>query len=274
MKQKLGLACAMIRRPGCCCSTSRASVSIRSRAGSCGGWSTTWSSRASASSGAPPISTRPRTAPRSSCSNEGHVLFHGRSQGDDRADRWAACSNSRGAGAERRSVLARALTVRRCRRRRHPGRGHPAGPGERTGMRRILQRARHRPKSSSCQSPRGSRMRSSTCSAASQSARSASPTRQRLNDKGSRPVEARGLTKRFGDFTAADHISFEIARGEIFGLLGPNGAGKSTTFKMMCGLLRPTEGAARSPASTCYKAARQRAPGSATWRRSSRSTAT
>jgi ABC-2 type transport system ATP-binding protein len=55
-------------------------------------------------------------------------------------------------------------------------------------------------------------------------------------------VEARGLTKRFGTFTAVDDVSFSIRRGEIFGLLGPNGAGKSTTFKMMCGLLTPTSG--------------------------------
>lgn len=61
-----------------------------------------------------------------------------------------------------------------------------------------------------------------------------------------RPViEARGLTKRFGNFTASDHITFEIPRGEIFGLLGPNGAGKSTTFKMLCGLLKPSEGEGR-----------------------------
>ncbi|MGK9231043.1 ATP-binding cassette domain-containing protein [Inquilinus limosus] len=58
-------------------------------------------------------------------------------------------------------------------------------------------------------------------------------------------IEARGLTKRFGDFTAAADISFDIPRGEIFGLLGPNGAGKSTTFKMLCGLLRPTAGEGR-----------------------------
>ncbi|MBB3409187.1 ABC-2 type transport system ATP-binding protein [Rhizobium sp. BK316] len=58
-------------------------------------------------------------------------------------------------------------------------------------------------------------------------------------------IEARGLTKRFGDFTAADKITFDISRGEIFGLLGPNGAGKSTTFKMLCGLLKPTEGEGR-----------------------------
>lgn len=55
-------------------------------------------------------------------------------------------------------------------------------------------------------------------------------------------VEARHLAKRFGSFTAVDDVSFSIERGEIFGLLGPNGAGKSTTFKMMCGLLTPTEG--------------------------------
>lgn len=55
-------------------------------------------------------------------------------------------------------------------------------------------------------------------------------------------VEADGLTKKYGSFTAADHITFKIKQGEIFGLLGPNGAGKSTTFKMMCGLIKPTEG--------------------------------
>jgi ABC-2 type transport system ATP-binding protein len=55
-------------------------------------------------------------------------------------------------------------------------------------------------------------------------------------------IEARHLTKRFGDFAATDDVSFAVRRGEIFGLLGPNGAGKSTTFKMECGLLRPSEG--------------------------------
>jgi ABC-2 type transport system ATP-binding protein len=55
-------------------------------------------------------------------------------------------------------------------------------------------------------------------------------------------IEASGLTKRFGDFTAAEDMRFTVARGEIFGLLGPNGAGKSTTFKMLCGLLKPNAG--------------------------------
>nr|WP_282666931.1 ATP-binding cassette domain-containing protein [Providencia rustigianii] len=57
-------------------------------------------------------------------------------------------------------------------------------------------------------------------------------------------IEARNLTKKFGDFAATDTVNFQVKRGEIFGLLGPNGAGKSTTFKMMCGLMKPTDGQA------------------------------
>ena len=57
-------------------------------------------------------------------------------------------------------------------------------------------------------------------------------------------IEAKSLTKKFGDFAATDNVDFAVKRGEIFGLLGPNGAGKSTTFKMMCGLLVPTSGKA------------------------------
>ncbi|HEV2690643.1 MAG TPA: ABC transporter ATP-binding protein [Bryobacteraceae bacterium] len=59
-----------------------------------------------------------------------------------------------------------------------------------------------------------------------------------------RAVETRDLVKRFGDFTAVDHVTLSVARGEIFGFLGPNGAGKSTTIRMLCGLLRPTSGSA------------------------------
>lgn len=55
-------------------------------------------------------------------------------------------------------------------------------------------------------------------------------------------IKATNITKKFGDFTAVNNISFEVKRGEIFGLLGPNGAGKSTTFKMLCGLIKPTSG--------------------------------
>ncbi|MBW1709372.1 MAG: ABC transporter ATP-binding protein [Deltaproteobacteria bacterium] len=55
-------------------------------------------------------------------------------------------------------------------------------------------------------------------------------------------VELKDVVKRFGDFTAVDHISLEVYPGEIFGFLGPNGAGKSTTIRMICGLLIPTSG--------------------------------
>ncbi|WP_146213222.1 ribosome-associated ATPase/putative transporter RbbA [Plasticicumulans acidivorans] len=57
-------------------------------------------------------------------------------------------------------------------------------------------------------------------------------------------IEARGLTRRFGDFTAVDHVSFRIERGEIFGFLGSNGCGKTTTMKMLTGLLPASEGEA------------------------------
>ncbi|HJV66004.1 MAG TPA: ABC transporter ATP-binding protein [Geomonas sp.] len=58
-------------------------------------------------------------------------------------------------------------------------------------------------------------------------------------------VMVKNLEKRFGDFTAVDHISFEAHAGEIFGFLGPNGAGKSTVIRTLCGLLRPTSGEAQ-----------------------------
>ena len=57
-------------------------------------------------------------------------------------------------------------------------------------------------------------------------------------------IEAKGLTQRFGAFTAVDHVDFRIERGEIFGFLGSNGCGKTTTMKMLTGLLPPTEGTA------------------------------
>src|SRR5215510_5713537 len=59
------------------------------------------------------------------------------------------------------------------------------------------------------------------------------------NDK---VITAEQLTKRFGEFTAVDAISFEVAKGEIFGFLGANGAGKTTAMRMLCGLSKPTSG--------------------------------
>jgi len=62
---------------------------------------------------------------------------------------------------------------------------------------------------------------------------------------GTNVIEVKGLKRRFGDFYAVNGISFSVTRGEVFGLLGPNGAGKSTTFRMLCGLLPPTDGTLR-----------------------------
>src|SRR5512144_3363319 len=58
------------------------------------------------------------------------------------------------------------------------------------------------------------------------------------------PLEVNGLTKKFGEFTAVDHVSFTVEPGEVLGYLGPNGSGKTTTIRMLCGLLTPTEGSA------------------------------
>ena len=55
-------------------------------------------------------------------------------------------------------------------------------------------------------------------------------------------ISVEALTRRFGDFTAVNNISFNVRDGEIFGVLGPNGAGKSTTIKILCTLLHPTSG--------------------------------
>ncbi len=58
-------------------------------------------------------------------------------------------------------------------------------------------------------------------------------------------IEASGLTRVFGSFTAVDHITFDVAAGEVFGFLGANGAGKTTAIKILIGLLAPSEGSAR-----------------------------
>jgi ABC-2 type transport system ATP-binding protein len=58
-------------------------------------------------------------------------------------------------------------------------------------------------------------------------------------------IVAKDLTRRFGDFTAVDHISFSVNAGEVVGYLGPNGSGKTTTIRMLLGLLIPSEGEAR-----------------------------
>jgi len=71
-----------------------------------------------------------------------------------------------------------------------------------------------------------------------------------MNDK---VITADKLTKRFGDFTAVDHISFDVHKGEIFGFLGANGAGKTTAMRMLCGLLFPSSGDATVAGYDVYK---------------------
>src|SRR5437016_1899270 len=58
-------------------------------------------------------------------------------------------------------------------------------------------------------------------------------------------IEVEGLTKRFGTFTAVDHVSFSVGKGSIFGFLGPNGSGKTTVIRMLCGILEPSGGEAK-----------------------------
>ncbi len=65
------------------------------------------------------------------------------------------------------------------------------------------------------------------------------PQKEQMNEP---VIHVEGLTKKFGHFTAVDHISFEVQRGEIFGFLGANGAGKTTAMSMLCGLSKPTSG--------------------------------
>ena len=66
-------------------------------------------------------------------------------------------------------------------------------------------------------------------------------------------ITAQKLTKKFGDFTAVDHISFDVHKGEIFGFLGANGAGKTTAMRMLCGLSLPTSGEATVAGFDVYK---------------------
>lgn len=70
-------------------------------------------------------------------------------------------------------------------------------------------------------------------------------------------IEANNLTKRFGNFTAVDHISFQVTSGEIFGFLGANGAGKTTAMRMLCGLSIPTSGEATVAGFDVYKESEQ-----------------
>lgn len=66
-----------------------------------------------------------------------------------------------------------------------------------------------------------------------------------INNSSAPAIFTENLTKKFGSFTAVDHITFQVEQGEIFGFLGANGAGKTTAMRMLCGLLKPTGGKAK-----------------------------
>ena len=86
------------------------------------------------------------------------------------------------------------------------------------------------------------------------------------------PVEFRDLSKRFGDFAAVEHLSFDIEAGRVTGFLGPNGAGKSTTLRALLGLVRPSSGSATFGGAALRRARAARAPASARCSRTPRST--
>jgi len=252
MKQKLGLACAMLRSPRLLLldepSVGVDPISRREL------WRMVY---ALIEQGVGVVWSTAYLDEAESCAevlvlNEGRVLF----QGDPRAMTASVAGRVcqlRGAGAQRRELLARALA--------RPEVIDGVMQGE--AIRLVLAEGARPPTAAEL----GTAL---PLEAASVSPRfedafvtllGGQPkrtleveTRTRPAQDGPPPVEARGLTRRFGSFTAADRISFTITRGEIFGLLGPNGAGKSTTFKMMCGLLRPSEGTARVDGLDLYKA--------------------
>ncbi len=101
----------------------------------------------------------------------------------------------------------------------------------------------------------------------------ASPHHRAAQRNGEAAVEVRDLVRRFGSFTAVDHVTFDVRRGDVFGLLGPNGAGKTTTFRMLCGLLPATSGTLRVAGVDLHSARASARSASATSPRSSRSMA-
>ena len=79
-------------------------------------------------------------------------------------------------------------------------------------------------------------------------------------------IAVEGLTKYYGNLLAVDHIQFDVQRGEVFGFLGPNGAGKTTTIRMLCGLLKPSDGKANVAGLLSEKSKRNDRPHSGTFR--------
>ncbi|MEI2736832.1 MAG: ATP-binding cassette domain-containing protein [Rhodoblastus sp.] len=252
MKQKLGLACAMLRSPKLLLldepSVGVDPISRREL------WQMVY---ALIADGVGVVWSTAYLDEAENCAevivmNAGRVLY----QGDPKvmtAGMAGRVFQARGAGAERRALLARALTSPKV----------IDGVMQGEAIRLVMAEGAASPEPSDIDAPAQTRIEPApprfedafVAALGGMPKRAlAIPARKDIARDGIAPVEAKGLTRRFGDFTAADHIAFRIARGEIFGLLGPNGAGKSTTFKMMCGLLRPSEGAALVDGLDLYKA--------------------
>jgi len=243
MKQKLGLACAMIRRPELLLldepsvgvdPISRRELWRMVRELADGGigvlWSTSYLDEAEGCDEVLLISA-------------GRLLFSGRP--GDMTDRAAGrVFQVRGVADGRRGVLRRALGLP----------GVIDGVIQGSSVRLVLGRDAPPPDLAAMRAGPGAelvpvppRFEDAFLDILGGGPGGVSPLAERMESKPANAgsvVEARGLTKRFGAFTAAQDIDFAIRQGEIFGLLGPNGAGKSTTFKMMCGLLKPTAGQA------------------------------
>jgi ABC-2 type transport system ATP-binding protein len=187
--------------------------------------------------------------------NEGRVMFAG-PPGDLTAELAGRSYLVRGLGGERRVVLDRALA-------------QPSvidGIVQGANLRLVMAAGASPPSLAALAAPATAslaatppRFEDAFVARLGGWSRIASPyaDRPRVGGDGAPPVSAERLTKRFGSFIAASDISFTISRGEIFGLLGPNGAGKSTTFKMMCGLLKPTSGHATVSGFDLLRAASQ-----------------
>ena len=268
----------------CCCWTNRRSASIRHRAANCGRSSAPCWTKGSDEG----MAVVWATAYLDEAERCGRVLLlhQGRLLSDAPPAEFLAPLRGRvfrlavPAGAAQSHRPARRQRIRRCWTRRWramrcgsccaPGAALPRRPalggtrwsrwrhGSRTASSRAWPDRRPQP----VRAPRGPFERAGDDSPlAATAATAAGP-----------PIIVHDLVRRFGSFTAVDHISFSVQRGEIFGLLGPNGAGKSTTFRMLCGLLRPPAARRASPGRTCCARLPRPARASATWRSASRCT--
>ena len=238
MKQKLGLICALIHAPRVCCSTSPRPASIRSRAGSSG--RILYSLR---ESGVTILISTAYLDEAERCTRLA-LLHQGRLRYCDTPHAAEAAHARRIDRLSARATPARRATPLRRSRASPASCWWATGSAPWSTMRRAACRScagRLPPPALPRREPSRARSPASrTLRCAPRPGRGSAVTDGVERSRSS----SKDLVKRFGGFTAVDHVSLRIERGEIVGFLGPNGAGKSTTIRMLCGLLRPTEGRA------------------------------